>query len=86
METTKRIYIGGGEDGALRLKNLKKIAEKYFEGNVSALFNDAVDRIYNLDRYTGEPKSVRQERMDSFLLADSDRHRPIRRRTIRPKE
>jgi hypothetical protein len=53
----KQIYIGGGRSGKRRKKNLEMVAEKHFKGNVSALFNDAVNRLYHLDPKTGEPLS-----------------------------
>lgn len=55
MEVAKKIYIGGTQYGLIRLANLRKLAEKYFMGNVSALFNEAVNHRYKLDPETGEP-------------------------------
>lgn len=78
MESTKKIYIGGGEDGVKRLANIQKLADKHFEGNVSALFNDAIDRLYHLDRYTGEP-------MEGKPPKDQPRMKRGRRQTMRPK-
>ena len=53
MEVAKRIYIGRGYAGARRLENIKKLARQYFHGSVSALFNDAIDKVYGLDKKTG---------------------------------
>ena len=63
-EVAKRIYIGGGESGLRRLKNIKELARKYFDGSVSALFNDAVDRVYGLHKKTGAIIPGKAKRMD----------------------
>ena len=55
-----KIYVGGTKFGDQREANLRALALKYFprptgkEGNISALFNDALNRMYNLDPETGE--------------------------------
>lgn len=54
-ESTKRIYIGGGRKGKRRYKNIDLVAEKFFDGNWSALFNDAINKLYSLDPDTGDP-------------------------------
>lgn len=56
-----KIYVGGRRYGALREKNIRALALKLFpkvsgkEGNISALFNLALNEKYNLDPDTGEP-------------------------------
>lgn len=50
----KNIYIGGGLIGKRRFNNLDRLVQKYFKGNWAAFFNDAINRIYNLDPETGE--------------------------------
>lgn len=54
MEVAKRIYIGNGLLGAKRLENIRKLADQHMRGSVSALFNDAVNKLYGLDPKTGE--------------------------------
>lgn len=55
-----RIYFSG-KKAARRLKNIEALAKKYFpkswgeEGNVTALFHDAVNFKYKLDPQTGDP-------------------------------
>ena len=59
-ETSIRIYIRG-RFAKKRLNNIKALALKYFpkksgeEGNISALFHDALNRIYSLNPKTSEP-------------------------------
>lgn len=53
MEISKKIYIKGS-DPLIRLHNLQKLADEYYAGNFSAMVNDAINRLYNLDPMTGE--------------------------------
>lgn len=55
VEVTKRIYIRS-RSPIKRLANLQKLADRYFHGNFSLLVNDALNRHYNLDPETGEPR------------------------------
>jgi len=55
MEVSKRWYLGGGKRGETRLKNIQKLADQLFQGNVSRLVNDALDKLYHLDPETGKP-------------------------------
>jgi hypothetical protein len=56
MEVSKRWYIGGGKQGEIRLRNIQRLADLYFQGNVSKLVNDALNRLYNLDPDSGQPQ------------------------------
>lgn len=54
-----KIYIGGRKFGEQREKNIRALAFKLFpkaggEGNISALFNEALNQHYHLDPDTGE--------------------------------
>lgn len=53
MEVAKRIYIGNGDEGVKRLQNIRKLADMHFHGSVSALFNDAINKLYGMDPKTG---------------------------------
>jgi hypothetical protein len=74
-ESAVRIYIGGRRFGSVREKRIRALALKHFpmptgKGNVSMLFNDAVNRMYNLDPETGE------ERGGIMMVADSGKKHP----------
>jgi hypothetical protein len=56
MEVSKRWYLGSGKSGILRLKNIQKLADALFQGNVSKLVNDALDKQYDLNPETGAPR------------------------------
>jgi hypothetical protein len=55
-----KIYVGGTKFGSQRERNIRALALKHFprpsgtEGNISALFNAALNQTYNLDPNTGE--------------------------------
>lgn len=51
---SRRWYVGG-RSGAVRWRNLKKIAAMYTRGNVSRIINDMWNRTFYLDEDTGEP-------------------------------
>lgn len=56
-----KIYVGGRKHGSQREKNVRALALKHYpkangkEGNISALYEDALNEKYNLDPDTGEP-------------------------------
>lgn len=57
-----KIYVGGTKHGDKREANVRALALKHFpkssgkEGNISALFNHALNILYNLDPETGEQR------------------------------
>lgn len=59
-----KIYVGGTKFGEQRERNIRALALKKFpkpsgkEGNISALFNHALNETYRLDPDTGEELSV----------------------------
>ena len=58
MEVSKKFYIKGS-DPLIRLQNLQKVADEFYNGNFSAMVNDALNRIHNLDPITGEKLGAR---------------------------
>lgn len=50
---SKRFYVKAS-DPERRLNNLRALALKYWHGNFSAMVNDALNKVYDLDPDTGE--------------------------------
>jgi hypothetical protein len=55
MEVVHRTYIGRGIRAVIRKRNLQKLADAYYGGSLSELFNDSVDKFFNLNPDTGAP-------------------------------
>src|SRR5436190_3351810 len=55
LEVTRRWYVGRGAKGESRIKHIERIAALYFQGSVSKLVNDSINKRYNLNPETGEP-------------------------------
>lgn len=56
MEISKKVYIKG-EDALIRLKNLEKLAREHYHGNFSEMVNECLNKCFNLEPATGQPKA-----------------------------
>jgi len=53
MATDSKKFYVKASDPTRRLNNLKALAVKYWHGNFSAMVNDALNKVYDLDPDTG---------------------------------